>query len=69
MSPIRRIYGGAQVCAPEGRDSSHSGEPIIYGRATRALLSIWVSIVIWILTFGICWGNYKNLEVKDEDNI
>jgi len=36
MSPIRRIYGGAQVCAPEGRDSSHSGEPIIYGRATRA---------------------------------
>lgn len=20
------------------------------------------------LSFGICWGNYKNLEVKDEDN-
>jgi hypothetical protein len=23
---------------------------------------------IWILTFEICWGNYKNLEVKNEDN-
>jgi len=30
-------------------------------------LSIWILFVIWTLTFGICWSNYKNMEVKNED--
>jgi len=31
-------------------------------------LSIWISIVIWILGFGIYSGDYKNLGVENEDN-
>jgi hypothetical protein len=62
MSPIRQIEGDGQVCASEGCGSFHGGEPIISKRTNRALLSIWIS------TSGICWGDYKNLEVEYEDN-
>jgi hypothetical protein len=50
------------MCASDGCSSFHNGEPIICRRANQALLSI------RILTFGICWGDYNNLEVKYEDN-
>jgi hypothetical protein len=56
------------VCALEGCGSFHSGEPIISKRTNRALSNIYTPIVIWILTFGICWDDYKNLEVDYEDN-
>jgi hypothetical protein len=52
----------------ESRSSSRDAQPSTYRNVNSALLSIEISIVIWILTFGICWGSYKNLEVKYEDN-
>jgi hypothetical protein len=58
------------VRTPEGCGSFRNRKPVVSIRTNQALSSIRTSsFIIWNLAFGICWGNYKNLEAKYEDDI
>jgi hypothetical protein len=70
---------GGQVCASESCGSSHDAQPNTYMQETNDKAQMAnqahrpkdkdrISIVIGILRFGICSGDYKNLEGKYEDN-